>query len=244
MAGKSGVISLKQSPSGSDFITTWGSYYIFVNGVPPTLSTAANATDLLSYYVQDSTHIIASLLPSTMTTGNGSGFVNKFRNGSMQISQRMVTNTSTALSTASDAYWIDAWEYHITGANVTGYWQNVPFTTSFGTYLPGYMQIDGAASNTAISIYQKLPAPDAAALAGTDRLAVQFQFYNNSGSSITPTVNTCYASARDNYDLHCRPERGEHASLCGAAQPVWKPITSPPTRARQMAMRWNLTSER
>ena len=198
VAGKGGVIPIKQSSSGSDLVTTWGSDYIFVNGVPPTLSTAASATDLLSYYVQDSTHIIVSLLPSTMTTGNGSGFQNKFRNGSMQVSQRMASNTSLSLGTGSDAYWLDGWEYHITGAAVTGYWQNVAFTTSFGTYLPGYAQIDGAASNTAISMYQKINAADSTALAG-QIVTVQFQFYNNSGASITPTVNTCYASAQDNF---------------------------------------------
>lgn len=127
-----------------------------------------------------------------------SGFVNKFRNGAMQVSQRFASNTAQTLSTAADAYWIDGWEYHITGANVTGYWQNAAFLGGNGIYYPGYMEIKGAASNTAIDIYQKIESYDAAALAG-QVVTVQFQFYNDSGATITPTVQSCYASAVDNF---------------------------------------------
>jgi hypothetical protein len=130
-----------------------------------------------------------------------SGFVNKLRNGNMLVSQRMAANTSTTLSTSADAYWIDGWIYHITGANVTGYWQNSSFTATSGSnpaYIPAYAEIKGAASNTAIDIYQRIENTDASALAG-GTATVQFQFYNDSGASITPTFQTCYASTVNNF---------------------------------------------
>lgn len=75
VAGQSGVIVINQSSTGADLITSYGSSYIFTNGASPTLSTAANATDLLSYYVVDSTHIrlspLTSTTPSTKFTTSG-----------------------------------------------------------------------------------------------------------------------------------------------------------------------------
>ena len=59
VAGTSGVIEITQSSSGSDTIGTWGSSYLYSGGTASiALSTGANATDTLSYYVRDSTHIV------------------------------------------------------------------------------------------------------------------------------------------------------------------------------------------
>jgi len=63
VAGTGGQIVVKQSATGSDTIGTWGSQYEASGGTSTlTLSTAANAVDVLSYYVRDSTHIELSLL--------------------------------------------------------------------------------------------------------------------------------------------------------------------------------------
>lgn len=78
-AGQAGQIVINQSSTGSDLITTYGSDYVFTNGSGPVLSTAANAQDIFSYYVVDSTHIRISPLLSTgvvsetatPTTGTG-----------------------------------------------------------------------------------------------------------------------------------------------------------------------------
>jgi hypothetical protein len=56
VAGQSGMLAVSQSSTGSDTIT-WGTYFKFAGGTAPTLSTTASATDLLPYYVIDSTHI-------------------------------------------------------------------------------------------------------------------------------------------------------------------------------------------
>lgn len=59
VAGTAGVIEITQSATGSDTIGTWGSSYLYTGGTSTiALSTGANATDTLSYYVRDSTHIV------------------------------------------------------------------------------------------------------------------------------------------------------------------------------------------
>ena len=60
-AGQSGVIAINQDATGSRTITTYGSYFKFAGGSAPTLSTGANALDILSYYCVSSTVIVASL---------------------------------------------------------------------------------------------------------------------------------------------------------------------------------------
>lgn len=63
VAGTSGTIEVIQSSSGSDTIGTWGSSYMAPSGTSSlTLSTGANAIDVLSYFVIDATHIL--LIPS------------------------------------------------------------------------------------------------------------------------------------------------------------------------------------
>lgn len=62
-AGTSGVIEVVQSATGSDTIGTWGSSYLAPSGTSSiALSTGANAIDVLTYFVVDSTHIL--LIPS------------------------------------------------------------------------------------------------------------------------------------------------------------------------------------
>ena len=56
--GQSGSIFLVQDGTGSRTIT-WGSYWDFVGGTAPTLSTAANAVDRIDYIVRTATSIHA-----------------------------------------------------------------------------------------------------------------------------------------------------------------------------------------
>jgi hypothetical protein len=63
VAGTHGIITVTQSSSGSNTIGTWGSQYEAPGGTASiTLSTGANAVDVLSYVVKDSTHIL--IVPS------------------------------------------------------------------------------------------------------------------------------------------------------------------------------------
>lgn len=57
--GTGGVIKISQSSTGADTIGTYGSSYIAQGGTSTlALSTGANAIDVLSYYVIDTTHIL------------------------------------------------------------------------------------------------------------------------------------------------------------------------------------------
>jgi hypothetical protein len=55
--GQKGMLYLVQDATGNRTITTWGSFYKFPGGVKPTLSTAANAIDVISFAVKSSTEV-------------------------------------------------------------------------------------------------------------------------------------------------------------------------------------------
>ena len=55
--GQKGMIYLVQDATGNRAITTWGSFYKFPGGIKPTLSTAANAIDVISFAVKSSTEV-------------------------------------------------------------------------------------------------------------------------------------------------------------------------------------------
>lgn len=61
VAGQSGAIAITQDATGSRTLA-YGSYFKFVGGTAPTLTTTASAVDVLVYYVESSTRITASLL--------------------------------------------------------------------------------------------------------------------------------------------------------------------------------------
>ena len=60
-AGQSGAITITQDGTGSRTLA-YGSYRKFVNGVAPSLTTTADAVDVLTYYVESSTSIAARLM--------------------------------------------------------------------------------------------------------------------------------------------------------------------------------------
>ena len=55
--GQKGLLYLVQDATGNRTITTWGTVFKFPGGVKPTLSTAGNAVDVLSYAVKSGTEI-------------------------------------------------------------------------------------------------------------------------------------------------------------------------------------------
>lgn len=59
VAGQEGRIVVKQDATGTRTLA-YGSVWKFPGAVAPVLSTAANATDMLNYYVIDATHIAVS----------------------------------------------------------------------------------------------------------------------------------------------------------------------------------------
>ena len=57
--GQSGIIAISQDATGGRSVA-WGTYFKAAGGVKPTLSTAPNAVDLISYYVVSPTMIFIS----------------------------------------------------------------------------------------------------------------------------------------------------------------------------------------
>jgi hypothetical protein len=60
-AGQSGVIVITQDGTGSRTLA-YGSNWKFPSGTAPTLTTTANAVDVLVYYVESSSRITARLV--------------------------------------------------------------------------------------------------------------------------------------------------------------------------------------
>lgn len=60
-AGQSGVIVITQDATGNRTLA-YGTYWKFSGGSAPTLTTTANAVDVLAYYVESSTRITATLI--------------------------------------------------------------------------------------------------------------------------------------------------------------------------------------
>lgn len=60
-AGQHGVIVITQDGTGSRTLA-YGSYFKFPAGAAPTLTTTANAVDVLAYYVESTTRITARLI--------------------------------------------------------------------------------------------------------------------------------------------------------------------------------------
>ena len=61
VAGQSGIIVITQDSTGSRTLA-YGSYWKFAGGTAPTLTTTANAVDVLAYYTNSTTSITAVLL--------------------------------------------------------------------------------------------------------------------------------------------------------------------------------------
>jgi hypothetical protein len=60
-AGQTGSIAITQDATGSRTLA-YGTNWDFSGGTAPTLTTTANATDVLAYYVISSTSIAATLI--------------------------------------------------------------------------------------------------------------------------------------------------------------------------------------
>lgn len=121
------------------------------------------------------------------------GFVNKFRNGTMDIWQR---GTSALTVTTAGAYTADGWIVVPTGASCTA--QQSTSNTRTGAQTTYSLLMTGATSITDILVKQRIESFIAQQLEG-QTVTVQAQVYNNTGGSITPTLTVKHATAADNW---------------------------------------------
>jgi hypothetical protein len=129
-------------------------------------------------------------ITSSGTCPPAAGYVNKFRNANMGVWQR---GTSVTVGSAGVfTYTADGWMVDYTGAAGT-----VTRDTGNGPSLFS-LKATGATSNTDVLIQQRIESVDATMLAG-QTVTVQFQYKQTTGSSVTPKISTCFASATDNF---------------------------------------------
>ena len=124
---------------------------------------------------------------TTLTIGGPGGFVNRFRDGAMDVWQR---GTSSLIATTSGAYTADGWIVLPSGASVTA-------SQAAGRLLTkNSLEITGAASVTDVIVKQRIESLIAAVFC-SQTVTVQAQIYNNTGGTITPTLTVKHAGSQD-----------------------------------------------
>jgi Major tropism determinant N-terminal domain len=206
----SGTVSITLTRAGSDkineantaIITTANGYL----GVEGNGSNAWTVVDMPSSGVASingltGTPSITSNGGATVATsgsniifGEPGGFLNKFRNGAMDVAQR---GTSGTVSASSTAYALDGWQITASGAGAA-------WSQQYNQNLAGNaLRISCVSGLTACTLQQRIESCVAAQLLAANRatqqVTIQFTIYNNSGASITAKIATGYASAQDNF---------------------------------------------
>ena len=120
------------------------------------------------------------------------GYINKFRNATFDIWQR---GSSVTIGTTGN-YGPDGWKIYFTGSTNVAAAQLGSNATIIGSYYG--LDVQGAASNTDVKVGQRIESYIATPLA-SNVVTVQFKYYQDTGSSQTPKVSACYASAQDNF---------------------------------------------
>lgn len=123
------------------------------------------------------------------------GFINALRNPGFDVAQR---GTSGTVASGSTSYGLDGWQIAPTGA--TASWSQQWSANIAGNAL----RISCASGLTACNLQQRIESYVAAArlltnAIGSQPLLFQVAIYNNTGATLTVSLATGYASARDNF---------------------------------------------
>jgi hypothetical protein len=170
----------------------------------------------------------AALQPATkqyVDNNHLGGFINKFRNGTMDIWQRGTLPVAVPANTYT--YTADGWAVILTGA---------ASTVGKGTHLSlstiGSLAVNGTTGLTQIGIIQRLESSIATQLAGK-RVTLQLRISQNTGATLTPSLATYYSNPND--DWSASPADLPSTSL----QPV--PSTTTPTNSTVVAYTFNMS---
>jgi hypothetical protein len=117
-------------------------------------------------------------------------FINKFRNGGMDVWLRGNVTITTA-----GGYAADGWIITPTGASVSVNKAGAVRTNSLANYS---MQIVGATGVTGLTVKQRIESIIAEGMTG-QQVTVQCSVSNFTGASFTPTVTVKHPTASDNY---------------------------------------------
>lgn len=145
---------------------------------------SSGGTSAINFSAAPSVFVTALSADFVNLAATGSGYVNKFRNATMDVWQR-----GTSLSTGG-GYTADGWIVSPTGAAVIA-------SQVAGRLLSAYaLRVTGAASVTDVLVYQRIESVVAAPLSG-QTVTVQAQIYNNTGTTITPTLTVTHPASAD-----------------------------------------------
>lgn len=160
------------------------------------------------------------------TGASGAGWVNKFRNPTMDVAQR---GTSGTVATNGAAYSLDGW--FIEPVNAAAAWSQVYNANLSGNAL----RINCATGLTVCAVLQRIESSIASQLLAnnktTQSCTVQFTIYNGTANAITPSLATYYPTARDNFnvtnsDLASTPLQSIAAGTVGTVAYIFNPTTS------------------
>lgn len=130
---------------------------------------------------------------SNVAASSPGGYINKFRNGTMDIWQR---GTAVTTISTSGAYYPDGWIITPTGASCTAI--QTTTNTRSGALTTHSLMVTGATSVTGITVKQRIESVISQQLEG-QTCTVQAQVYNNTGTTITPALTVKHAGTTDNW---------------------------------------------
>jgi hypothetical protein len=147
----------------------------------------ADATQVMANF-----NFILNCLNNSAAAVKGSGgYVNKIRNGTLAVWTRGTSSLVTSTSSPG-SYTADGWQVQQTAA-VGSCAQDVGNNGARFS-----LRCVGATGNADTIIRQPIESYDAASLAA-QTVTVQFQYKQDTGSSVTPNLSTCFAAATDNF---------------------------------------------
>jgi hypothetical protein len=170
-------------------------------------------TGALSIAATDGMNVSAS--GATVSIGAPGGFVNRFRNGTMDVWQR---GASSLTATTSGSYTADGWMVVPSGASVTCSQVSNNRTGALTLYA---LKVLGASSVTDVIVKQRIESGVAVLLAGRT-VTVQAQVYNNTGASITPKLTVKHAGSQDNWSSPATDVSAVSLQSCAAS--AWTQI--------------------
>lgn len=214
------------------FLNFTGVLQLTYNGTSMILPTAANITTaagdfaIAIYLGTGNWRVFAYYRASGQSLSGGGGgggsssnggFVNKFINGTFDVSQR---GTSSITSTVGGAYVLDGWWVKPTGASMTS---SRTANTRTGALTQYGLRVNGASSVTDVKVQQRIEGSVSAPL-NLATVTVQFQVFNNTGGSITPTLTVNYANAVDNWSASTVEANANGVSFQACANNAWTQI--------------------
>jgi hypothetical protein len=184
---------------------TWqvagGGSGVYVSDTPPT-GVADDSlwweSDSGNLYIQynDGTSVqwvlVASPIPPATPAPTTGGFVNKFRNASMDVWQRGTSFSLTASTSNTGVYSVDGWMMGWTASASAA----PAIAQAAGRQTLFSLQGTGNTNITDIFFKQRIESYMAVALQ-SQQVTAQAQIFNNTGGSITPTLTVKHAGTQD-----------------------------------------------